>query len=79
MTTKELKSVNDARPFKPYTLELADGSRVEVPHPEFVLITPGGRTIVVATSDDSLKIIDLLLVSAISVGNGSSKRSRKRK
>jgi hypothetical protein len=44
---------------------------VHVRHPELLLITPGGRTIVAAASDDTLKIIDLLLVSAIDVGNGS--------
>jgi hypothetical protein len=79
VTTSQLRAVQQAMPFRPFTLELADGSRVDVPHPELLLITPGGRTVVVATGDDAVKIIDLLLVSAIDVRNGARKRPRKRK
>ena len=79
MTANQLRAVQNARPFKPFTLSLADGERVKVSHPELLLITPGGRTVVVATGEDSIKIIDLLLVTEIEVGNGTGKRPRKRK
>ena len=79
MTANQLRAVQNARPFKPFTLSLADGERVKVSHPELLLITPGGRTVVVATGDDSVRIIDLLLVTEIRVGNGTGKRPKKRK
>lgn len=78
MTIGQLRAVQQASPFRPYALQLADGTRVDVRHPELVAIAPGGRTFAVATSDDAFKIIDLLLVAAIDVGNGV-KKSRRRK
>lgn len=39
-------------------------------HPEFVLVMPSGRTIIVAIRDEDYEIVDLLLVAAIDVGNG---------
>ncbi len=41
-------------------------------HPELLLITPGGRTAVVVTGDDAVKIIHLLLVTAIDIDGDSS-------
>jgi hypothetical protein len=67
MTIEQLRTVQQATPFRPYILQLADGDRMVVRHPELVLITPGGRTIAVATSADAVKIIDLLLVTAIDI------------
>ncbi len=71
MTTEQLSEVYRARPFKPFVLELADGNRVEVPHPEFLMPSRTGRTVAVALENDAIKIIDLLLVTAIHVGNGT--------
>jgi hypothetical protein len=52
---------------------------VEVRHPELLMITPGGRTMVVAASDDAVKIIDIMLVTAIEVGNGGRRSGTRRK
>ena len=76
MTTEQLRKVHTATPFRPFSLRLADGTNVNVPHPEFLWIHPGGRTVHVATSDDAAEIIDLLLVTAIEVGNGTRRRRR---
>lgn len=67
MTIEQLRAVQQATPFRPYVLQPADGDRIVVRHPELVLITPGGRTIAVATSADAVKIIDLSLVTAIDI------------
>lgn len=77
MTTTQLQKVLAAKPFTPFTLRLADGSRVPVRSPEFAWIHPGGRTVFVATDDDAADIIDLLLVAAIEVGNGRTRRKRR--
>jgi hypothetical protein len=68
MTIEQLRSVHGAKPFRPYTLKLADGSRVRVRGPQF-LVSPSRRTVVVVTGngDGDFQIIDL--VDAIQVGN----------
>jgi hypothetical protein len=68
MTTGQIKKLYEAQPFQPFTIHLADGSEMHVPHPEFMWIHPGGRTIHVAESDnedDGAAIIDLLLVTKL--------------
>ena len=61
-------------------MRLSDGSRVPVPHPEYVWVPPESqRTIAVGMPEDGVLIIDLLLVSVVEIGNGRSKRRRPRK
>ena len=61
MTIEELRRVHETPPFRPFTLRLADGSRLKVPHPEFLWVHPRRRTAIVATSDEAFEIVDLLL------------------
>jgi len=80
MTIERLRDVLAAKPFRRFVLELADGNRVPVINPDYVLVTPGGRTIVVTNLDDSLRIIDLLLVASIHISarrNGVMRRRRR--
>ncbi len=70
LTIQQLRGVHQTRPFRPFVIELADGSRVKVPHPEFVAYHPTGRTITVVVSEEAHKIIDVMLVTAIHVGDG---------
>jgi len=44
---------------------------VAVPHPEFILLTQGGRTAVVNTEGEDFRILDLSLVTAIEVESPS--------
>ncbi len=75
MTAEQLRRVQRTKPFCPYKLLLADGTKIAVPHPEYLLPHPTkGRTIAVAARDGTFHIIDLLPVAAIEVGNGSPSR-----
>jgi hypothetical protein len=78
MTSDRIKALYGARPFRPFTLHLADGSTARVISPEFMMFTPGGRTIVIYAEDSGVEIIDLLLVTKISVAstNGAKRRRR---
>ena len=76
MTTDQLRTVHEARPFKPFHIHMADGTSIGVDHPELLWRTQGGRTIFVNTGGKSVTIIDLLLVTKITFGNGHSKRRR---
>ena len=74
MTIEELRDAHLKRPFHPFTLELADGQRIAVPHPEFMTSAPKSRTFAVYTAQGAHKIIDLLMVVAINFENGSRSR-----
>jgi hypothetical protein len=65
MTIEQIRKSYEARPFRPFRLRLADGNEYRVAHPEFLMLSPGGRTIAVATPDDAIEIIDLLLVASL--------------
>ncbi len=78
MTIEQLRAVHHAEPFRRFRLELADGNAVDVSHPECLSYFGKGRTIAVAISDDVIKIIDLLLVASIEIGDGSPRPRRKK-
>lgn len=81
MTIEQIKRLYDAQPFQPFVIHLASGRTVEVPHREFMWTAPTGRTIVVALPDESVDIIDLLLVRDVvrlPSTNGSKKPRRGR-
>lgn len=63
MTVERLRAVHQANPFKPFTVHLADGRSLHVPHREFLSQSPGGRTLIVYHEDESFSILDLLLVT----------------
>jgi hypothetical protein len=65
MTLAEIKRAYLAKPFKPFALKLADGSRLRVKSPEFLAFFPGGRTVLVVKDDADYEIIDLLLVTSL--------------
>jgi hypothetical protein len=78
MTTEQLKNAHEAKPFRPFTIHLADGTLLEVPHPELLWRTPSGRTIFVSTAGEDVAIVDLLLVTKLTLHNGSTSGKRKR-
>jgi hypothetical protein len=78
MTTEKIKELYQARPFKAFTLYLADGSIVPVKSPEFMWMTPGGRTMFVSQGGEATDIIDILMVTKVSVANGASQPRRRR-
>jgi len=64
MTSDQLKSFVNARPFRPFLFHMADGRSVEVNHPEWIACA-GGRIALVAKPDDTFEVIDLLLVPSL--------------
>ncbi len=76
MTIEQLDTIHKAQPFKPFTVHLADGAKHYVPHPELLWHPPGGRTIFVSEGGEKVAIIDLLLVTKITHGNGARRRRR---
>lgn len=75
MTIEQIRDYHSARPFRPFSIILADGTRVPVPHPEMLAHPGGGRTILVFEGPDKHLVIDLLLVAALEIG-AAPKRGR---
>lgn len=67
MTAEQLGAMRDANPFRPFTIHLADGRTLPVPHRDFVSQSPSGRTIIVYQADDAFSIVDLYLVTELEV------------
>jgi hypothetical protein len=76
MTIEQLRAAYSAQPFRPFVIHLADGREVAVASREFIMAVPSGRTVVVCQPDDTVNIIDLLLVTDLEFkpsANGSRK------
>jgi len=68
MTIDQIRRLYQSEPFQPFELCLADGSKVHVPTRELLLAPPSGRTIAVyQAEDESIHILDLLLVTEVRV------------
>jgi len=65
MSIDGIREVMRQTRFKPFVVRMPSGTRVEVPHPEFAALTPPGRRLVVTHGDDSIEILDTLLIEAI--------------
>jgi hypothetical protein len=79
MTIEQIRNVYSTQPFRPFVIHLADGRAVPVHHREFIMSVPSGRTLIVAQPDDTVNIIDLLLVTDLelkSTANGSGRRRK---
>jgi hypothetical protein len=72
MTIEQLRNLYDARSFRPFVIHWADGRQVPVQHREFIMSVPSGSRVVVAQPDDTLNIIDLLLVTDLEIKPSAS-------
>jgi hypothetical protein len=79
MTIEAVRKLYEATPFRPFVIHLADGRQIPVVHREFIIVAPSGRTLVVMQPDDTLNIIDLLLVTDVELKTASNGSGRKRK
>lgn len=77
MTTDQLRELQRRRPFQPFTMHLADGRTVHIPHPEMFVISQGGRTVAVLAGEESFHIVDILLITSLTVGNGQARHGER--
>ena len=79
MKAESLRRLIEANPFKPFSINLADGRALKVPHRDFVSPSPNFRMLTVWHADDSCDIIDLMLVIGFHVKerrNGRAKAAK---
>jgi hypothetical protein len=62
MSPDAVKKFMHAVPWQPFTLCLADGRKIHVPHPDFISITRSGRTVIVTSTEEEFEVIDVFLI-----------------
>jgi len=79
MIIEKVRDFYNAQPFHPFVMHLADGRQIPVQHPEFIATAPSGRTVTVYQPDDTLNVVDLLLVTDLEMkpGKNGARKSRK--
>lgn len=79
MTIERIRDLLNLQPFRPFVMHLADGREIPVHHREWIVAVPSGRTLVVVQPDDSMNIIDLVLVTDVEIKRGRNGSSGKRR
>jgi len=67
MTSEQLKATVRQQPFRPFTIRMVDGRTFAVTHPDFVMVSPTGRTAILFEPDDSYRVVDLMLMNELDV------------
>jgi hypothetical protein len=65
-----MEAIRDAirrRPFRPFSVKLADGSRIQIQHQDNVALHPAGKTFIIFERDGGYRIVDIPLVTDLSV------------
>lgn len=75
MTIPQLRAAQNAAPFRPFDVHMADGRSFHVPHPDFLSMSPTGRTVIIYEQDDVFSILDLLLMTEIRMTQNSEARA----
>jgi len=79
MTPKEIRKLYDSAPFQPFRVHMANGKSVDVPHPDFMHLSPTGRRLIVDQMDDSFEIIDVLLITSLETLPKDGSRTRRKR
>jgi hypothetical protein len=79
MTLEEFRNTINTRPFRPFTIHLADGRSMPVRSHEYIARSPTGRTFAVYDDEGRFSIIDLLLVTELKLEAENGSKARKKK
>lgn len=75
MTIQQLRAAHRAAPFRPFTVYMADGRSFHVPLPDFLFMSPTGRTVIICQEDDEFSILDLLPMTEIQMVERTESRA----
>ncbi len=67
MKMQQLRQVNGTRPFRPFSLRLADGHLVRVEGPDALHDAGDAQTVAVAGSGGKTTLVDSQMVAAIEI------------
>ena len=72
MTIEQLRKIHQSQPFGPFSLHMAGGRALHVPHPELLSHSVSGRTVIVFPEDEDFSVVDLLLVTELEIHRGQA-------
>ena len=67
MTPEAIRDAVQRRPFRPFSVRLADGSQIQIQSQDYVALHPAGKTFVIFEPDGGYRIVDIPLVTDLSV------------
>ncbi len=66
MVIQSIREFNRAVPFKPYEIRMVSGETYEVPHPDFLSVSPKGSFVIVFGPDESPHHLSAFLIERAS-------------
>ena len=80
MRIEDLKTLHQARPFRPFAIHTADGRAFPIPHSELLAYDPEGTTAVAFRTNHTFSVLDLELITELEIlpFNGKTKRRAKK-
>lgn len=77
MKVEEIRKLIYAEPFRPFYIHIADGGRLLVKHPDYIALSPVGRSFMVYTGEKpgDFEIVDTAVVTRLK-GAKSASNSR---
>lgn len=67
MTTEAIKTAVQSRPFRAFTVRLANGLQFQIQSQEHVAVHPDGKTFIIFEPNGGYRIVDIPLVTDLSV------------
>ncbi len=79
MLITTIRELNRRVPFEPYEIHTVSGENYQVPHPDFILVSPRGSFVDVVDRKDRTHHLSALLIERVSPGGGNGGRRRAKK
>ena len=73
MLGDEIQKLLHAQPFRAFRVHVSDGRALEVPHPDFALLTRDHEMLVIDTEDDGLEMVNVDQIARFSIGRKKTK------
>ena len=77
MIGSDIRELQRAVPFEPYTLHTSDGKALYVKHPDYLLITPGDHTVWVFSNESDREIVATRNITRLVPGMQRKRREKK--
>jgi hypothetical protein len=65
MNVTAIREAKNAIPFKPFTLALVDGRRMEVKHQDFISFSQSGRSVFVHHANESYSVLEPMVILSL--------------
>jgi hypothetical protein len=68
MSVTRIKELLHAAPFQPFTVHMADGGALRIPHPDFAATLGTGRFLIICDENsENYDLVDVVLVTRVTV------------